>query len=179
MKHKKLIWSISILLSFALLTGAALYFLPWPTRIDMQLHGTLVSEDGQEQSMGTFSIRGWKLNYLFQEDKVDLDISLPEEYGWQYVQNTNGSFQYNSMFDMAVPYIVSTCPMVTVGNQHVGHFALSTEEGLFVIYNKAKPDAPYFIGSVSSDRDASDIMEYFSVFLNSWLCSDERTSVTA
>lgn len=73
MRKKTVIITVSILLA-AVLIAAALYFVPWPTRIDKTLTMTKLDADGNE--LGTFDVHftGEKLNYLFQEDRYVLEI---------------------------------------------------------------------------------------------------------
>lgn len=58
--------------------AVALYFIPWPTRIDMEMSCSEVTQDGDVLTEGTFTLRGWQLNYLFKEDRITVEsLTLP------------------------------------------------------------------------------------------------------
>lgn len=65
---------VGIILLAAALIATALYLLPWPTRIDKLLTMTKLDAEGNE--LGTFDVHitGRQLNYLFQEDRMLLEM---------------------------------------------------------------------------------------------------------
>ncbi|MBQ8768396.1 MAG: hypothetical protein IJZ15_01930 [Oscillospiraceae bacterium] len=73
MRKKTVIITVSILLA-AVLIAAALYFIPWPTRIDKTLTMTKLDAEGNELGDFDVHITGKKLNYIFQEDRYLLKI---------------------------------------------------------------------------------------------------------
>lgn len=69
---------IIIALASIFLVAAALYYIPWPTRIDVDMICTMITEDGQALAEGTIQIKGWELDYLVKSDQLILDsFSLP------------------------------------------------------------------------------------------------------
>lgn len=73
MRKKAVITIVSIVLVVAAI-AAALYFIPWPTKIDKTL--TVTKLDIEKNEVGTFEIHitGKKLTYLFQEERYLLQI---------------------------------------------------------------------------------------------------------
>lgn len=68
--HKKKIL-LCLLIIATLLIGVC--FVPWPTRINQEMTGAELSADGTVLEECTITVKGWKLSYLFQEDKIKLD----------------------------------------------------------------------------------------------------------
>lgn len=72
--RKKAIIISAIVLLIAVLTAAGLYFIPQTTQIDKTL--TLTKLDAEGNEAGTFEVHitGKKLTYLFQEERMLLEI---------------------------------------------------------------------------------------------------------
>lgn len=153
-----------------LLIAAALYHIPWPTRINSEFNSTLVFTDGSEMGIGKVTVCGWQFDYLFQSGKIDVDISFPEEYDWFQPENHNFSFFYDLPWVSDCPYIVSECFLVQRDTLDMGieQYALSVQDGLFILHNTNMPDTPYLVGSVEADYKASEIMEYFAGLVGTW-----------
>ena len=170
MKISKLIRTLSIVLIIAILIGTALYFIPWPTRIQTEFNCVLIYADGTEKFVGEISVDGWCFDYIFKDTKLDIDIALPDGYGWDQPENHNDNFLYNELWPIfeGVPYLVSVSPLLSGSpNLEFDHsfYAFSVDDGKFILWNKSNPDAPYLVGSNEADCDTADIMEYFSVFI--------------
>ena len=54
----------------------AVCFLPWPTRVNVQMTGMEVTADGTYKNDYTVQLKGWKLNYLFQDDDAIFDAHI-------------------------------------------------------------------------------------------------------
>ena len=48
--------------------------LPWPTRVNVTMDAAKLDADGNKLGTATLCIKGWKLNYLFREDRMDIAI---------------------------------------------------------------------------------------------------------
>ena len=62
----------------AILLLVLLYLLPWPTRITRQMYGTVYWMDGSPPEAISFTVEGWKLDYLFRDDKLNLELTWGE-----------------------------------------------------------------------------------------------------
>lgn len=71
-EKKAVVW---VLVVIALI--AAVCLLPWPSRIHATMYGTVVNEAGETVKETTFTLVGWKFNYLFREDTITLDMKFP------------------------------------------------------------------------------------------------------
>ena len=58
----------------AILLLALLYLLPWPTRINRQFYGQIYWMDGTPAEPVSFTVQGWKLDYLFKRDRLNLEL---------------------------------------------------------------------------------------------------------
>lgn len=72
-KTRKVFRIVLISIVALLIVAALLYFVPWPTRIDQQMTGAELSADGTVLQECTMTVKGWKLNYLFQKDQIKLE----------------------------------------------------------------------------------------------------------
>ena len=78
MKQPRIIKIIAYSLICVMLIGVALYYIPWPTWIDMEMTCSEVTQNGDVLSDGTVTIQGWQMNYLFKDDQIIIDaIKLP------------------------------------------------------------------------------------------------------
>ena len=77
MKKKFLRTGLAVAICCVLLC-VILYFIPWPTRIDMAMTCSEVTQNGDVLSDGTVTIQGWQMNYLFKNDQIIIDaIKFP------------------------------------------------------------------------------------------------------
>ena len=106
----KRILIIVVSLFLALLVLAALlYFVPWPTRINHQMAGAELSVNGAVLEECTITVKGWKLNYLFQEDKIKLDtfqMNTPQtlDLHSQECSTLHGGFSEEFVFSSWLAY---------------------------------------------------------------------------
>ena len=70
MKQPRIIKIIAYSLICVMLIGVALYYIPWPTWIDMEMTCSEVTQNGDVLSDGTVTIQGWQMNYLFKDDQI-------------------------------------------------------------------------------------------------------------
>lgn len=77
MNKKFLRTSLAVAICCVLLC-VILCFIPWPTRIDMEMTCSEVTQNGDVLSDGTVTIQGWQMNYLFKDDQIIIDaIKFP------------------------------------------------------------------------------------------------------
>lgn len=54
------------------------FLAPWPTRLDMEMTCSEVTQNGDVLSDGIVTIQGWQMNYLFKNDQIMIDaIKFP------------------------------------------------------------------------------------------------------
>lgn len=70
------IWPLVIIALIIL--ALALYFVPWPERMELSMDGAKVDKQGNVITEGEIVVEGWQYHYLFQSDKFRLTkIELP------------------------------------------------------------------------------------------------------
>lgn len=69
-QHKKALIGGIILV----IVAALLYFIPWPTRVNLALDAVKLDAEGNEIGTTQIYIKGFMLNYLFREDRLDITI---------------------------------------------------------------------------------------------------------
>lgn len=84
-KSKKI---ISIICAVAIVL-LLLYFVPFPTRIDLDVEGMQVDQNGAFVANVDITLDGWRLNYLFKEDALKLkpEIEINDSVVLTYMQN--------------------------------------------------------------------------------------------
>lgn len=86
----------------AFLIVALVCLLPWPTRVNVQMTGIEVTSDGTSLHNQTIHVEGWKLNYLFRDDTVKLDIQVSGTNNLELNgQKHMPIFQHSNEFDYA------------------------------------------------------------------------------
>lgn len=88
--YKKVKRIIVIILVACLIAGALLYFVPWPTPVNLSLNAAKLDKDGNVVGNMTIHIEGVMLNYLFQEDSLNVKISPFDSHKWvKLTRNAN------------------------------------------------------------------------------------------
>ena len=72
MKKKHALITCAIVVCALLI--AAVCLLPWRTRVNVTMYGAEVNKDGEILNTVEFTVSGWKLNYLFRDDDLRLNI---------------------------------------------------------------------------------------------------------
>lgn len=62
-----------------LLIAVAICLLPWPTRISATMYAAVVTPDGEVQNTLEFTLGGWKRDYLFRDDDLNLNIVFKDD----------------------------------------------------------------------------------------------------
>ena len=73
---------ITLIVIIAVLIGALLYFVPWPTRVNLTLDAAKLDQNGNVVDNVTITINGVRLNYLFREDSLDVNIYPFDNFTW-------------------------------------------------------------------------------------------------
>lgn len=57
-----------------LVIAAAVCLLPWKTRVNTTMYAAVVTSDGEVRNKLEFTLVGWKRDYLFRDDDLNLNI---------------------------------------------------------------------------------------------------------
>lgn len=154
-KVKKIRISVIIVVT-VLAVAAAVRYLPFPTRVNISLHGAEVTKNGTVLEEGEIVIKGWRLNYLFRTDEFEatefriLDYDFPMGY--------DNSIVY--IDSPVLPYEwISAIMYYPVNGARRMSIYLSPDEDWCVIEMSTVRDPQYFVGSVEENYDPAAILE--------------------
>ena len=156
---------ISCCVTCVLLIAAALYFIPWPTPVNLTLTAVKLDADGNE--IGTFpvTIKGVKKNYLFQEDVLDVSISPFDGYVW-----FKPSEDAPSGKEGVISKYFDECMQVTYGTAHPEYenmvfahlrFTEDFKYITFEFYIPEENERVYYIASADENCTTQEVKEYF------------------
>ena len=148
----------------ALIVASLLYYVPWSTPVDLTLHATKLDEAGNVLGTEEIHIKGHRLDYLFQEPCLAVEITpFTDEEHFQIIGNKDnrGTIKFSTFFDPDLMYV------------YIGGFRPNLErEGLFIhfteemdcfsfllIHNDTKV---YYVASASGNYDTQGIINYFN-----------------
>ena len=163
---KKKLFLIGQILMVVLLIAAALYFIPFPVEVDMELQGAVVSADGEILEQVDITIKGEKLYYLFQEDEVQLRIETTSD-DWMFPSAASGGSSYKDPY-ADYPYMTV---YTTTGNPQTdlgwGGYALDMEDGYFLAGRWNDP-SKFLIGTTGAGLEPASILDYFSDYIKAY-----------
>lgn len=161
MKNRFLFIGIVVTIALTIVLAMAL-LLPWPTKIDLQMNGAIVTEDGTVQKEVAFTVSGWKLDYWIRDDSLRLDID--------FSSNENPPIKYTQIYGRL--YALSPDFLLTSYDGYVpdenrmggGYFALSSDFNCCIL-TSIDGDNNYCVGSVDADPEISEILNVFSLLI--------------
>ena len=73
-----------------LLLGLALYYIPWPERVEFHSTGAELDRTGNIIAEGDYVVEGWRYHYLFKSDEFRLthlqlpnvELGEPDDFSW-------------------------------------------------------------------------------------------------
>lgn len=154
--NKRLLITLECVLALLI---AMICLLPWPTRISFETTGIEVSEDGTVINDCTISMKGWKLDYLFQQDTITIDKLEISTY-------------QNQTFDLSAP---NHAPLLTAAHDEFDYtlydvyfadlsqyrsvkICLDNDANRFVIEARGR----YFIVSSDDNSDPEACLDLFA-----------------
>ena len=154
--HLRKIIGITVAIAAALvLIGFLLYKLPFPSKIDLRLQGAAFTNSGKYISDTDITITGYKLNYLFQPDRMELSFDIGMEP--EAINCTKGgghihTYLNNGPASASIPYYSArdNKPKFTefLFNEDFTQFRIDGSSYIYV--------------ATTTDEDLSDVFRYFS-----------------
>lgn len=147
---------IGILLFFL-----ALYHIPWPERVELEMYGAEVDAQGNELATGIMVIEGWRYHYLFQDDRLQLThLELPNfEAGDPWDTGTAPYFYPVKYQPDDLRMTHSVLWVSDALDDFVSFWVYTTEEyGHFVFYSAAS--GRIFIGTAIDNPDYAGILDW-------------------
>ena len=162
--RKKFPVALSLVLVFLLLIGCFLYFLHRSTPFDLTLNATKFDKDGNEIGTTQITIRGNRLDYLFQKDRVEIEVDPFDEWS-RFLQIKDASsgkkgeiFSYKNKikwmtFDAVEGDEFASC--ILYFTTDFDHFAL------YILGDEGKTT---YLASVGNDHTADKVLDHFKEF---------------
>lgn len=137
----------------------AVCLLPWPTRISMVLNGVVVTADGEADYKADFTVKGWKLNYLFRKDSTKVTVDFPDNLRNAAVQDAEFKQQYT--LDSLLCF--SGFAMDAAGNRLVPcSLVIDLSEKQCLVDLGIFAEGVYLVGAVAENADPKEILNTFS-----------------
>lgn len=151
-----IIWTFIV----SLIVGALLYYVPWPTRVNLCLDAAKVDQSGNVIGHSTITIKGVMLHYLFQEDCLSATIYPFDGYPWinmseSHPRNQTGELKphfgdckkiYCSSYDDGIVW----CDFLLTMDYKYVAFVFSKDE-----------TRTYYLASAENQVSTEELIEYF------------------
>ena len=160
-----------------LLLALAIYFIPVPTRIELTLDATKIDGEGKELGTVQIVMAGYKFDYLFQPDRLDVFIHGFENYAWMKASdyNHNGMPITGAILKLNLPeeykdrepewmYSYYFGPYANKDRVFTATLAFSPDLDRWLICNET--ESVYYVASVSGNDTIADLVEYFHQKIN-------------
>lgn len=158
--YKKVKRIIIIVLVVSLLIGALLYFVPWPTRVDLTLDAAKLDQDGNVVSNTTITIKGVMLDYLFRKDSLDVSIYPFDNHKW--VRLTNYSNENRK--GVIHPHSGECVKVYCYTSEYSFCDLLFTKDFKYVAFVADVPGNgknTYYVASANNEVSTEKLIEYF------------------
>ena len=148
---------IIIFLVTIVLLSAVLYLVPWRTPISIHMYGAVVTADGEILSTTRVGVSGGILEYLFQSDRLELDITM-DELHWIDLK-TGGVYSGDGRW----PFIFADWKghYRELSGFDSGYLGLTFEKDMLILSSFGADDR-YLVASIDSDFAPQEVLETFS-----------------
>lgn len=151
---------ITIVLIVVVLIGALLYFIPWPTRVNLSLNAAKLDKDGNAVGNSTITIKGVMLDYLFQEDCLNVSIYPFDNFKWIKLSNHGTTNKRGIIY----PHF-QTCKKVycyTSTDDLVFCKLLFTKDFKYIAFvAENATERTYYVASANTEVSTEELAEYF------------------
>lgn len=153
---------ILVILVIALLVAALLYFVPWPTRVNLTLNAAKLDSNGEVIEQFTMVIEGWRLDYLFQPDQLNVNIEPFDDYAWidlsTDTQTNRKGIIYTHFQDCEQIYCCTSNSSTTIAFCEL----LFTRDFKYVAFICDTSDGEiYYVASADDQVSYKELAEYF------------------
>lgn len=148
---------ILVILVVALLVAALLYFVPWPTRVNLTLNAAKLDSNGEVIEQVPIVIEGWRLDYLFKPDQLDVEIE-PFDDLYSIVLSTDGKTNKEGIID---PYF-RDCERIYCWAATDFAELLFTRDFKYVAFvHDTYETNTYYVASADDQVSYKELAEYF------------------
>lgn len=155
-------WVIIGILSALLI--AAVCFLPRPSRINERMSGAIITEEGEIIRDVRFIVDGWKLEYLFREERIEADITFSIDGRKPFLSHAHtGGLLFHAPPSC---YLTGYSAYQTEKNKPVGgYFAITSDYDRCILTNVSSQKG-YMVGATAPDVGVDDILKTFEGILS-------------
>lgn len=165
---KKVLIITALCIVAVLIVAALLYFVPKVTPIDVTLNAVKLDEAGNELGTVQIHIKGNKLDYLFQESRLDVQIDpFFSKLGFHLPDNHNGAqICANSVEDVQIKYAVFGGWTASNPEYIAIHF---TEEMDYISLihtcfgeGEGTRETVYYVASANGKYNTQEVLDFFN-----------------
>jgi len=153
------------ILLFLIVLACLFYFVPWSTPIDLMLNATKFDQDGNEIGTTQIHIYGKRLDYLFQEDR--LDIELDPFDGWKaFGLSTYGNTTKKGVIIPSPSGRIKAIGLHAVEGANSALISLYFTDSFdhFVLEFVQEDETYYYLASIGDDHTADKVFDFFERF---------------
>ena len=176
--EKEDIKRIALTFSIILICAGIIALIIWGKRgfpvtthkINYQMHGFYVDQDGNVSGSEDFTVKGRALSTIKKRTYLELDFQMPVTFPY-YIQGASidsvGIYGFIKIGSGYFPYWITTdftYNKHTPNNPGIMKFALCPEQEYFLFRASDAPDK-YFVASTDPNTTAQEILDYFDSFI--------------
>ena len=154
---------ICILSMIAILAvAAALYFIPKSTPVDLSFHVVKLDKNGKDLGTAELRIQGRKLDYLFRDSRMEVEITPFDGMTVFLLDDNNGSGTITTT-EINGYKLLTLSTAVYIADEDASTFMdirFTEDMDCFVFYRYG--DKVYYVGSASGNYDTRGILNYFN-----------------
>ena len=148
---------ILVILVVALLVAAFLYFVPWSTRVNLTLNAAKLDSNGEVIEQVPMVINGWRLDYLFKPDQLDVEIEPFDDFDWISL-TTNANTNKKGII---YPYF-QDCERINCYTADENSELLFTRDFKYVAFaHDTFETNTYYVASADDQVSYKELAEYF------------------
>ena len=161
----KIICILSIVAILAV--AAALYFIPKSTPVDLSFHVVKLDKNGKDLGTAELRIQGRKLDYLFRDSRMEVEISPFDGMTIFLLDNDGTSGTITTSVINGYEVMTLTTAFYNDDEDISGFMDITFTEDMdcFVFYRSL--DKVYYVGSASGNYDTRGILNYFNAISGS------------
>lgn len=163
---------ITLVVASIVIAAALLWFIPRTTQIDHTLRFSKFDHHGNELGTTEIRIAGRKLDYLFQDSRVDFTIAPFDGLVWlkpTLHANTNQEGHLNTALENGILFTYYYGCHVNISGYDEGmpqfRLGFSPDMDRWIIINDS--DKVYYVASVSGKYSTKELVEYFRILIPS------------
>lgn len=152
---------ILLALVLVLVLGCLLYFVHRSTPFDLTLNATKLDSDGNEIGTTQITIRGNRLDYLFQKDRVEIEVDPFDKWSSFMQIKESSTGKVGKIFPITdnLMYITFHAVEGDEISPCILYFTIDFDH--FVLYIDTDEGRNTYLASVSDDHTADKVLDHF------------------